>query len=197
MKPGRPVLFGRTHLEGSGTPLLREVSTPPSGQVHIRARRTNPAHLDVPRQFTMTGAFRYLRVARVYRASRTPNPDEQGGDGAFSLRRVRAIDDLQRHAPGPARGRIATKNPSAPVLSATGSRQARISSVQARPSPATSAGWATIACHSLLAAAWRGRPLRASADAKKAIARAIPCKADVAKFGAEQPSIPKPGLVRR
>ena len=67
------------------------------------------------------------------------------------------------------------KNASAPVLSATGSEQARMSSVQARPSPATSSGWATMACQRRTAARSNASPV-SDAPANRAIARAMPCR---------------------
>ena len=90
--------------------------------------------------------------------------------------------------PRPRPGRIAPKTPSAPVLIAARPRRARIISVQARPSPATSSGWAIIASTSAPAAASRARP-RPWGRAMRAIDAANPFSV-VAKLGAEQPSIP-------
>jgi hypothetical protein len=73
-------------------------------------------------------------------------------------------------------------------LTATRPPIARISRVQDRPSPATSSGWLAIARVSRWAARSRASPLPLAAE-KKAIARASPSTV-VAKFGAEQPSIP-------
>jgi len=78
--------------------------------------------------------------------------------------------------------------PSAPVFTATFPFIARISSVQARVSPATISGYAPIARVSCAAAVERVS-LRVWADAKNAMARARPCNV-LAKFGAEQPSMP-------
>ena len=96
---------------------------------------------------------------------------------------------------GRAPGIMATNTPSAPVLIATGRPAARISaisSVQARPSPATSSGWATIASRRRTIAAPRAPD--PSAAAKAAMARASPASVQ-AKLGAEHPSTAKPGEV--
>ena len=65
---------------------------------------------------------------------------------------------------------------------------ARISLVQARVSPATISGWAAMAWVRRAAALERVS-LRVWADAKNAMDRARPCNV-LAKFGAEQPSMP-------
>ena len=92
--------------------------------------------------------------------------------------------------PRPWSGRIATNTASAPVLIAATPPIARISSVQDRPSPATISGWLRIASTSRRMA-WPRRSVPGLAN--RAIARASPSTVQ-AQFGAEQPSMPKPGL---
>ena len=127
------------------------------------------------------------------RGSSTPSRTRSAAMRAFRRAR-RTVRDLQRDARCRARAGSRRRTPSAPVLSATGSVAARISigagaafaghqHRDGRSSPATSRAAALLA---------RIAP-RARAPAKNAIARAMPCIV-VAKFGAEQPSMPKPGL---
>jgi hypothetical protein len=69
---------------------------------------------------------------------------------------------------------------------------ARISSVQARPSPATSSGWAAIARVSRCIAFRARRGLRGRWQFRH---RARQPPSVIAKFGAEQPSTPQPATV--
>ena len=103
-----------------------------------------------------------------------------------------AVLDLQRDAEA-ALGQDRDEDRLGPGLDRDAPSIAAISSEQARPSPATSSGCATIAATSRRAAASRAGP-SPRGSAMRAIARARP-RTVVAKFGAEQPSMPQPGLV--
>ena len=142
-----------------------------------KPRRLSDRRVEPPRRRRVVGVDR-------------PEPHQQRGDGAFRGAGG-AVLDLQRDAEA-ALGQDRHEDRLGAGLDRHAAPIAAISSEQARPSPATSSGCASIAATSRRAAASRAGP-RPRGSAIRAIAQASPCTV-VAKFGAEQPSMPQPGL---
>jgi len=159
--------------------------------IYAKAAAARITPTAMPRQFRI-GAFSRLRVAG-WSAASTPSLTNIAAI-AHSEARL-APSTIYSAMPSFCSGRIATKTASAPLLIAILPPMARVRSVQARPSPATSSGNAVIARASR--AAERSRtdaPSSRAAEFRHHAARAGPRQTSVIGTACAMIRLLRPGM---